>query len=238
MYLTHHQARIKKKIEEGQLPEFGNLDPFASDVKISDISEELESLTASKDALEGKLVENYWLIGRALAAAKGKMAHGQWIPFLESHGINRRNASRYMRLYNEYQMGLRVPFETLKEAFLALEQPKNECDDQKTPVQADTPLQGTNGTESIDKPKSANAVKTPVEAEYKEIRPKKASKIPPRPNVKWDTKGERLLAHEEIRGDGYIVISVKDWCKAVFAINEYVGDDQIVYDQTDTIRPF
>ena len=64
-------------------------------------------------------VELAWTAGRALTDIKSRLGHGQWLDWLETEGVSRRTASRYLSLA-KIQMGQNGPFETIDSALQSL----------------------------------------------------------------------------------------------------------------------
>ena len=65
-------------------------------------------------------IEEVWKCGEALEKVKAGLAHGEWMPWMESVGINYRKAGRWMQIAGNYQIGQLVQFESTDEALKAL----------------------------------------------------------------------------------------------------------------------
>ena len=72
--------------------------------------------------LARRSVETAWKCGQALIQAKTTIDHGQWLPWLDQAGINRKTAARWMSLPRLYPQMSQV--ETFASVDAALEQPK------------------------------------------------------------------------------------------------------------------
>jgi chromosome segregation ATPase len=74
-------------------------------------------------------------VGEALVAQKEITPHGQWIPFVEKHLlINRVQASKYMKMYNERASILKVDASSINSALVQLAAPA-----EMEVIDADTP---------------------------------------------------------------------------------------------------
>ena len=69
-----------------------------------------------------------WEIGRGLRAVRDEMNHGEWGPWLEDIGMNRKTAFRLMKLGDAYEMSQIETFGTMDAALKALppKRPKTE----------------------------------------------------------------------------------------------------------------
>ena len=64
-------------------------------------------------------VEWAWKCGRAFTRLKAELGHGNWLPWLEEHGISQRLAHRWMRL-GEVELDKLSNFDTVEAAFKSL----------------------------------------------------------------------------------------------------------------------
>lgn len=83
------------------------------------------SLWNEMHQLARKTVRVAWECGEALAEVKGSLEHGEWLPWLESHGINDRTAQRLMQLCDGYETRQLVEFHSVDEAIKALPPKRN-----------------------------------------------------------------------------------------------------------------
>ena len=61
----------------------------------------IEEISASIRAHAASMCMSYIAIGRDLIEAKGKLSHGEWMPWLQDMGFSSSAASNYMRLARE-----------------------------------------------------------------------------------------------------------------------------------------
>lgn len=61
----------------------------------------IEEISASIRAHAASMCMSYIAIGRDLIEAKGKLSHGEWLPWLQDMGFSSSAASNYMRLARE-----------------------------------------------------------------------------------------------------------------------------------------
>ncbi|MEW8027117.1 MAG: DUF3102 domain-containing protein [Candidatus Thiodiazotropha endolucinida] len=66
----------------------------------SEISKYHQQAQAAADSA----IKNALAAGKLLIQAKAEVQHGEWLPFLESTGVNARTAQRYMRLANNERL--------------------------------------------------------------------------------------------------------------------------------------
>ena len=65
-------------------------------------NKDIETLTAEIIALQSRCGESILEIGKRLIAAKDKLPHGEWLPWLERVGMSKRLAQRFMQLAREW----------------------------------------------------------------------------------------------------------------------------------------
>lgn len=69
---------------------------------LSDLAARIRAEHEAAEASYKKGIEHALAAGELLTEAKGKVAHGQWLPWLDANcGLSERPAQRYMRLFNE-----------------------------------------------------------------------------------------------------------------------------------------
>jgi Protein of unknown function (DUF3102) len=76
-------------------------DPSLSN-SLTDLAARIRAEHEAAEISYRKCVQHALVAGELLTEAKGKIAHGRWLPWLEANcGLSERTAQRYMRLFNE-----------------------------------------------------------------------------------------------------------------------------------------
>ena len=88
---------------------------------LADLETEFRVSYAEVQKLGRMTVELAWTAGRALTDIKSRLGHGQWLDWLDTEGLSRRTASKYLSL-SKIQMGTNGPFETIDSALQSLPQ--------------------------------------------------------------------------------------------------------------------
>ncbi len=88
---------------------------------LADLETEFRVTYAEVTRLGRMTVELAWTAGRAKTDIKSRLGHGQWLDWLETEGLSRRTASKYLSLA-KIQMGTNGPFETIDSALKSLPQ--------------------------------------------------------------------------------------------------------------------
>ena len=65
-------------------------------------------------------IEEVWKCGEALLKVKAGLAHGEWMPWMESVGIHHTKAERWMKISRNYQILQIAEFDSADEALKAL----------------------------------------------------------------------------------------------------------------------
>lgn len=86
---------------------------------------DVETLTDEIIALEKHGVGVFLEIGKRLIAAKDKLTHGEWLPWLERVNITPRYAQRYMRLAREWTNATTLTYLGMSKALALLSLPED-----------------------------------------------------------------------------------------------------------------
>ena len=91
--------------ENGPPTEIGSLSDIDLDEKITDRLRKINSALTDRDraqetveSCEQSAVLSAWRLGKCLIEKKSRLAHGEWLPWLNQSGISQSSASDYMRL--------------------------------------------------------------------------------------------------------------------------------------------
>lgn len=97
--ITGHAIRMGAGQSSIATTPSGTLEEAAQ--RIRELDQRARTIAVSaKDKMEAALDAAFWC-GQWLTYAKSKVAHGQWLPWLETVGIQQRTAHRYMSLANQ-----------------------------------------------------------------------------------------------------------------------------------------
>lgn len=112
--------------------------------RIRELDQQARNIAVTaKDRMEAALDAAFWC-GQWLTFAKSKVAHGQWLPWLQELGVSKQSASNYMRLASNVHdrghllMSARNLTHAMELAGVRKPEPTRRDDDHKTTRLPDT----------------------------------------------------------------------------------------------------
>ena len=93
-------------------------------MKTEDAERRFDEALAAMQDYGRRTVEHAWKAGHALLEVKEVLKHGEWLPWLDRHGVNHRLAQRLMELVVRYPKCAALShFETVDRALLEAKDP-------------------------------------------------------------------------------------------------------------------